>query len=75
MEIEVHLYGRFRELAEKPTFPCRVEEGTTVGELMELLRLPGPVHRLALVNNIRVSESARLKPGDRVHLFQPVGGG
>ncbi len=75
MEIEVHLYGRFRNLAEKPAFPCRLEEGTTVGELMDRLRLPAPVHRMALVNDLRVSETTRLRAGDRVHLFQPVGGG
>ncbi len=75
MEIEVHLYGAFRKKAESPIFAYRVEEGTTVGELMDLLKLPDPVYRMALVNNIRVPETAVLKPGDRVHLFQPIGGG
>ncbi len=75
MEIEVHLYGAFQKKAESPTFAYRVEEGTTVGELMDLLKLPDPVYRMALVNNIRVPETAVLKPGDQVHLFQPIGGG
>ncbi len=75
MEIKVFLYGAFKKLAESPAFDYRVEEGTTVGELMDLLKLPDPVYRMALVNNIRVPESTRLKPGDQVHLFQPIGGG
>jgi molybdopterin converting factor small subunit len=75
MEIKVHLYGAFKKLAESSTFSCRVEEGTTVGGLMDLLKLPDPVYRMALVNNVRVPESAVLKPGDEVHLFQPIGGG
>lgn len=75
MEIKVHLYGAFKKLAESPTFAYRVEEGTTVGGLMDLLKLSDPVYRMALVNNIRVPESARLKPGDEVHIFQPIGGG
>ena len=75
MEIKVHLYGAFRKLAGSPAFDYRVEEGTTVGELMDLLKLPDPIYRMALVNNIRVPESTRLKAGDQVHLFQPIGGG
>ena len=75
MEIEVHLYGAFRKLAARPVFEYRLEEGATVGELMDRLQLPDPVYRMALVNNIRVSESTRLNDGDRVHLFQPIGGG
>ncbi len=75
MEIEVHLYGAFRKLTRNPAFSYKVEEGTTVGELMDRLKIPDPVYRMALVNNIRVSESTRLNDGDRVHLFQPIGGG
>jgi sulfur carrier protein ThiS len=52
-----------------------IKKRITIGELMDLLKLPDPVYRMALVNNIRVPESAALKPGDQVHLFQPIGGG
>ena len=75
MEVRVQLYGAFRKPARDPEFACRVEEGTTVGELMERLKLPAPGFRMALVNDIRVPESAVLKPGDEVRLFPPVGGG
>ncbi len=75
MEITVHLYGNFRKLADSPSFPLEVEEGSSLKELMDRLHLPDPVYRMALINNIRVQEDTILKNGDDVHIFQPVGGG
>ena len=75
MKIQVHLYGEFRKFASSPAFPLEVEGGLTVKGLMERIKLPDTVYRMALVNNIRVRENAVLKNGDEVHIFQPVGGG
>ncbi len=75
MKIQVYLYGEFRKVASSPTFPLEVEDGLTVKGLMERVKLPDTVYRMALVNNIRVRENAVLKNGDEVHIFQPVGGG
>ena len=75
MKIRVKLYGEFRKAAPSPDFPFELEEGATVKELATKLRLPETMYKMALVNGFRVRDDWKLKDGDEVHIFQPVGGG
>lgn len=50
-------------------------EGTTVGELLGLLKVPSAQARILFVNNVHANEKTVLKDGDQVGIFPPVGGG
>ena len=57
--------------------PMAVElpEGTTIGDMIERLRLPASEVKLVFVNNLIREEEHRLVDGDHVGVFPPVGGG
>ena len=57
--------------------PMAVElpEGTTVGGMIERLRLPASDVKVVFVNNLIQKEEHRLANGDDVGVFPPVGGG
>lgn len=52
-----------------------VAPGTTIGELMALLDLPGGQVHLIFRNNVHAQAEDVLEPGDRVAFFPPVAGG
>jgi len=52
-----------------------MEEGTTVGMLMERLHLPEDRPKMVFINGRRASEGTRLKDGDRAGIFPLVAGG
>lgn len=79
MEIEVNLFATLMkyntaEDGGKTTF-IQMEEGTTILQLMEELKIPRNEVKLRFLNGIGAKEDAVLKDGDRLGLFPPVGGG
>ena len=52
-----------------------VEEGTPVQTLITDLKIPGDTVKLIFVNGRKQDKAYVLKPGDRLGLFPPVGGG
>lgn len=54
------------------TVPLR--EGMTLGELMEVLRLPGGTEAV-MVNDVYVKPEHRLRDGDRVRVIPFMSGG
>lgn len=53
-----------------------IREGTRIRDLLEDLGIPEAEVRLVFVNGQNRSDrSYRIKPGDRVGIFPPVGGG
>ncbi|WP_456367473.1 ubiquitin-like small modifier protein 1 [Thermococcus sp.] len=87
MRIKVRYFARYRSLIGKGEEEIEVPEGTTVGELVELLKERYPVLKnevfadddLADVNVSRNGRYVRfdevLRDGDVVALFPPVSGG
>ncbi|MCP4024173.1 MAG: MoaD/ThiS family protein [Desulfobacteraceae bacterium] len=53
----------------------QVDEGTSIGGLIENLSIPSAQVKLIFVNGKKVASDYRLQQGDRVGLFPPVGGG
>lgn len=49
-------------------------EGTTIGDVIEMLRLPDEP-RVLFVNGARATEDGVLAEGDRLAIFPPVAGG
>jgi molybdopterin converting factor small subunit len=52
-----------------------IEEGTTIGQLIDRLDIPLPEAKLIFVNGVRKDLDTVLHGGERVGIFPPVGGG
>jgi sulfur-carrier protein len=52
-----------------------VPDGTTVGDLIRMLRIPADLECLCVVNGIDAGPRHRLVDGDVVSLFPPLAGG
>jgi molybdopterin converting factor small subunit len=79
MILEVRVFGGLENKISGATFGKPVEmeapEGTTVGQLLQLLKMPEEQVSTVLVNGVHSKLGDLLKPGDRVALFPPIGGG
>lgn len=62
---------------ERPDRPVtlEVEDGTTVGRIIEMLGIPSAAVRVAFVNGIVVTEGTPLRDGDDLGIFPPIAGG
>ena len=79
MKIDVQLFaslGRYAPSGDG-TAPREVslEEGATVGSLLERLGIPPEVVKLVFVNGVHATGGTALHDGDRVGVFPPVAGG
>lgn len=52
-----------------------IEDGTTIGRLVDRLGIPLPEAKLIFVNGVRKDLDTVLHGGERVGIFPPVGGG
>ena len=79
MKVVVKLFANFREYlpagSEKYSCTLELEEGTTVGQVLERLKIPESVPLIPLVNGIHGKTEDPLQPGDVLSVFPPVAGG
>ena len=79
MKIEVNLFATLSKYNTAEgggkTMFVPMEEGATILQLLEELKIPKDVVKLRFLNGIGVKEDAKLSDGDRLGLFPPVGGG
>lgn len=79
MRIEVNLFASLRrylpEQAEGNSFSMQLEQGATVGQVLEKLNIPGEMPKIIFINGLIVKSEAILKDGDRAGIFPPVAGG
>lgn len=79
MILEVRVFGGLEKYIPGASFgqPMEVEVpgGTTSGDLLRLLKIPGEQVFTILVNGSRAGKGDTLKEGDRVAFFPAVGGG
>jgi molybdopterin synthase sulfur carrier subunit len=80
IEVEVRLYAslrkynpRAREVGEP--MQLQMEEGTSLYQIYERLKIPVDEVKRAFVNGIIRDHEYRLSDGDRVAIFPPIGGG
>jgi molybdopterin converting factor small subunit len=77
MQVDIRLFGHFRRLLRETDgrLTLTVDEGTTVREVLRMVRVPeaevGPVS----VNGELAAVGTPLRDGDRVCVFSPIGGG
>ena len=79
MEIEIKLWGNiaYHSPEAKGRFSLKksVDEGKTVQEVVEELRLPKGLNYIITVNGMAIEAEYFLKDGDAVALFAPSSGG
>ncbi len=79
MNIELNLFASLAEyLPDKEKGNPNILElpaGTTIGGLIDLLKIPPEAPRIIFQNGIHALREAVLKEGDRVGMFPPLAGG
>jgi len=79
MKIEVKLFANFREFlppgSDKYSCFLEVEEGTTIGHVLEKLKISPSLPMITLVNGVHRQLTDPLSPGDVLSIFPPVAGG
>jgi molybdopterin converting factor small subunit len=74
---EFIFYGPIRALLKKERIQIDALENRSLREVLLALGIPAEqlLYTMALINGKRVDLDASPSPGDRVDVFQPVGGG
>lgn len=79
MKVQLNLYASLRsylpDYLSKQDPTMDVEEGKTVGQLIEDLNIPQDAPKILFVNGIHAKRDQVLKDGDRLALFPPIAGG
>jgi len=79
MKIEVKLFANFREYlppgSEKYSCFLEMEEGTTVGQVLQKLNIPDSIPLVTLVNGLHRDVGDSLQAGDALSVFPPIAGG
>ena len=73
--IKLKLFATLEKFSPEISDPYPITSGTTVGELIDQLKIPRDKVKLIFINGVRSIFSSPLQGGDRVGLFPPVGGG
>jgi molybdopterin synthase sulfur carrier subunit len=74
---EIVFYGPLRALLDKERVEVEASEGRSIRKVLLGLGIPAEqlLYTMALVNSKRVDLDTAISPGDRIDVFQPVGGG
>ena len=79
MNVEVKLFANFREFlppgAKGYSVFLDVEEGTTIRQILEMLKIPESIPMITLVNGIHQKFEDPMQANDILSLFPPVAGG
>lgn len=79
MKISVGLYATLQNLLPQNSTGrrCEIElrEDATVGDLIQLLKVPPKLAALRLVNGVQSKPDKKLSDGDKVSIFPQIAGG
>ena len=79
MKIEIHLFASLAKFlpedAKNKSCIMEFPDHSAVCDLIKELRLPEESVKLIFLNGIHADKTSKLKDGDRVGIFPPVGGG
>lgn len=79
MEVTLNLFATLSQYMPHKAKgrPCTVEvdDGTTVSDLLKVLKIPVQKAKLVFLNGVHSKGDEILKEGDRVGVFPPIGGG
>ena len=75
-DVKVNLYASFRKLADgQPSLDVSIQEGQTVGQLLDRLGIPEAETRIIFCNNRLVDRFHQLEGGETLGVFPAIGGG
>ena len=81
MNVHARFFAAYREILGVAELTVPLAEGSTVAELVDVLRARGgdfahlPPEPAVAVNRVYVDATARLREGDEVAFIPPVAGG
>ncbi len=79
MDIQVKLFATLQKYAPSPEigvrFPLELPSGSTIADVMKHLGIPETEVKISYVNGRARADAYRLKDGDEVGIFPPIGGG
>ncbi len=77
MQITLTLYGNLKKYLPQKNEQAQVEieSGTTIRALLTRLAVPDSTVWMTAVNDQVVEDTAALREGDVLEVFEPVGGG
>lgn len=74
MKVIVKLFATFQRYGPEEQ-EITVPEGSTVADVVRMLKIPEQYPKLRIVNGVHVDRDYRLKEGDTLALFPPIAGG
>ena len=80
MKIELRLFAslsRYRsaENGSELAQTIEISEGSTIGSLIEFLRIPPDAVKIVFINGIHAHDGDAIHEGDRIGIFPPIAGG
>ncbi len=75
--LDVRLYATLRKYhpdSGEP-IPVQMEDGSTLGDLFNALKIPRGEIKAVFVNGRSAEDDHLLSDGDRIGIFPPIGGG
>ncbi len=73
--IDLKLFATFAPYAPPDAADFPIISGTSVEQVLQQLKIPPAEVKLIFINGIRGHLDTRLRGGERVGIFPPVGGG
>jgi sulfur carrier protein ThiS len=78
MKVEIKLFGNLGHYlpdgGNRFSFQQLLNEGATIQDMLNLLKLPEDIAIIAIVNGMQVGKDHILKDRDEVNVFRPSGG-
>jgi sulfur-carrier protein len=79
MKVHIQLYATLArhlpESREGNSCTLEVSEGTLIGDLLTVLKIPTHAPKIILRNGVHADLTTMLTNGDRVAVFPPIAGG
>jgi len=74
-QIQIKLFAGLQAFCPSAAEHFEIDPGMTVRDVLTDIQVPAEKARLIFVNGIKADLDTRLKGGERVGIFPPVGGG
>jgi molybdopterin converting factor small subunit len=74
-QIQIKLFAGLQSFSPSTAEHFEIMPGMTIRELLTEIQIPLEKARLIFINGIKADLDTRLKGGERVGIFPPVGGG
>jgi len=79
MKIEIHLFATLTKYlppgVADNTFLMEVDQGTPIKDIINRIGIPQADVKIIFLNGVHARDIDKLKDGDRLGIFPPIGGG